>query len=582
MGEIPTLTEVVKDSNLVSMELLIDGKDLSDTYQVVAITILQEINKIPSARITIIDGEPDKEDFAVSSSNDFKPGKKVVINLGYLFNNEKVFEGIIISHSIKVNNGCSELNIEAKDKTARMTISKGSNHFRDKTDSEIAEQLLHQNTITGCKIEPSKPKHKQLVQSNVTDWDYMISRIDVSGLFCVIDNSTVNIKKPDKTGNPKLLLTYGNDILDLHTEMDSRIQNSEVKTSVWDFKTQKVISEDSQTNAIKGESKASVTDLAGVADKPFQIRSSVSLTQEEIKAIAESKKTKQELSKIKGKVKYQGTRAVMAGDFILIEGVGTNFTGKIFVSAVQHEYADGDWTTEATLGWNEQFFSEQTNAHNAASATGQVSGIQGLQCAVVTDIMDSDGEFRVKVRLPAVNDQDEGIYARVATLDAGNNRGTFFRPEISDEVIVGFVNNDASHPVILGMLLSSTKASPIQPESSNDKKGYVSRTGIKLTFDDGQKIVTIETPGNRVFELNDTANTITVKDGTGNKITMEQSGVTVEAAVNLTLKAGATLSLSAPTLTIKADGTASMEGSGSMSLKSSGITELKGSLVKIN
>jgi uncharacterized protein involved in type VI secretion and phage assembly len=351
---------------------------------------------------------------------------------------------------------------------------------------------------------------------------------------------------------------------------------------VWDFKTQQVIKEDSETKGVKDESKASIDDLAGVANKPYEIKSSVPLDQEEIRLIAEAKKTKQELSKIKGKVKYQGTKKVMAGDFILIEGIGNNFTGKIFVSAVNHEYADGDWTTEATLGWNEQFFAEQTNSNNAAAATGQLSNMQGLQNAIVTDIEDPEGEFRVKVRLPAVNDKDEGVYARVATLDAGNNRGTFFRPEKGDEVIVGFINNDASHPVIVGMLHSSKNASPLDPESANNKKGYVSRSQIKILIDDGEKSITIETPGGNVFSMNDTESAVSLKDANGNKITMDQSGITIEAATVLTLKAGTSLSIAAPQLAMKADAELKLEAGATSTVSSSGTMNIKGSIVNIN
>lgn len=582
MPEIPTLAETIKDTNLVSMELLVDGKDVSDIYQIVSITIQQQINKIPAARIMIIDGEVNKEDFAASSSNDFKPGKKIEIRLGYTSENEKLFEGIIISNAIKINNDCSELNIEAKDETAKMTIAKGNNYFNDKSCSDIAEDLLNQNNITDTDIEQVSSKYKQLVQSNITDWDYMISHIDVNGLFCVIDNAKVIIKKPDKDADAKLKLTYGKDILELHTEMDSRIQNAAVTTYVWDFKTQQVIKEDTETTAIKDESQASVNDLAAVANKPYEIRSSVSLTQEEIKSITDSKKMKQELSKIKGKVKYQGTKNVIAGDFISIEGVGINFTGKVFVSGVQHEYADGDWTTEATLGWDEQFFSEQINPQNAASATGQISNIQGLQSAVVTDITDAEGEFRVKIKLPAVNNQEEGVYARVATLDAGNNRGTFFRPEIDDEVIVGFMNNDASHPVILGMLHSNTKASPLQPASDNNLKGYVSRSQIKMLFDDGENSITIQTPGGNVFSMSDAENKISLADSNGNKIIMEPSGITIDAATALTLKAGTILSIAAPQLSLKADGELKAEGGATSTVSSNGVMNIKGSIVNIN
>ncbi|HEY8968001.1 MAG TPA: type VI secretion system tip protein VgrG, partial [Puia sp.] len=489
---------------------------------------------------------------------------------------------IVITNTHRVNNNCAEFNIECKDETIKMTVNRSNRHFNDILDSEVAEKLLDDNKISDGSVSRSSVKHEQLVQSNITDWDFMISRIDVNGMICVIDNSQLTIRKPSPDDDAKLDLTYGADMLEFHADMDARLQTSSVRTMTWDFKKQQVQTVESEDPGVKEEGDFTTSNLAAVNDQPFEMRTPAPMTQDEQQAVTNARKLRQAFSKIKAKVKYQGVTTVLPGDFITINGVGKNFNGKAFVSALQHEFADGDWVTEATLGWNEQFFAEQTSPNQAASATGQSSSVQGLQTAVVTGITDSGGEYRVKIRLPLVNDQDDGIYARVATLDAGDKRGSFFRPEVNDEVVVGFMNNDPRHPVILGMLHSSAKSAPLEPESANPKKGYVSRSGIKLIFNDDEKSVRIETPGSRVFELNDNAGSITVQDGDGNKMVIDSGGVTLEAAQDLTIKGGSSVSISAPQISIKADGTMSVEGSGSVSVSSSGIAELKGSLVKIN
>jgi Rhs element Vgr protein len=380
----------------------------------------------------------------------------------------------------------------------------------------------------------------------------------------------------------KLDLTYGANILEFHADMDARTQTSSVKTLSWDFENQKVLITESEDSKAPEEGEFTRSDLAAVTDQPLEMRTSATLSQHETQAIANARKLRQDLSKIKAKVKYQGITDVLPGDFITINGAGKNFNGKAFVSAIQHEYADGDWITEATLGWNEQFFSEQTSPHHAASATGQSSSLHGLQTGIVTAITDNNGQYRVKIRLPLVNDQDEGIYARVATLDAGDKRGTFFRPEINDEVVVGFMNDDPRNPVILGMLHSSAKSAPLEPDSANPEKGYVSRSGIKLIFNDDKKSVVIETPGSRVFEMSDDSNSITLKDANGNKMVIDQNGITIESASDLTIKAATSISIASPQISLKADASMSVEGTGSASIGSSGITEIKGSLVKIN
>lgn len=463
-----------------------------------------------------------------------------------------------------------------------MTVNKSNRHYNDIVDSDIVSKLLSDNDITNTQVEDSKPKHEQLVQSNITDWDFMISRIDVNGMICVITNGQLTVKKPALEDAAKLDLTYGADILEFHADMDARTQAASVKTLSWDFENQKVVTTESEDSKAPEEGSFTRSDLSSVIKQPLEMRTSATLSKEETQAIANAKKLRQDLSKIKAKVKYQGVATVLPGDFININGAGKNFSGKAFVSAIQHEYTDGDWVTEATLGWNEQFFAEQTNPTHAASATGQSSSLHGLQIGIVTGITDNTGQYRIKIRLPMVNDQDDGIYARVATLDAGDNRGTFFRPETNDEVLVGFMNDDPRNPVILGMLHSSAKSAPLDPQDSNPEKGYVSRSGIKLIFNDEQKSIHIETPGNRVFEMNDSESSILLQDGDGNKIVIDSSGVTVEAATNLTLKAGSSLSIAAPQISIQADASLSLEGSGSTSVSSSGVMEIKGSLVKIN
>jgi uncharacterized protein involved in type VI secretion and phage assembly len=144
------------------------------------------------------------------------------------------------------------------------------------------------------------------------------------------------------------------------------------------------------------------------------------------------------------------------------------------------------------------------------------------------------------------------------------------------------MNDDPRCPVILGMLHSSAKPSPLEPAGGNPEKGYVSRSGIRLIFSDEQRSIHIETPGRRVFEMNDSDNSMTMKDANGNQVVIKQTSVTIEAAADLTIKAGTSISIAAAQLSIKADASLTLEGSGSTSIGSSGITEVKGSLVRIN
>ena len=107
--------------------------------------------------------------------------------------------------------------------------------------------------------------------------------------------------------------------------------------------------------------------------------------------------------------------------------------------------------------------------------------MHGLQVGIVTELAGDPGkEHRIRVKVPLAGMDEQGVWARVATLDAGDQRGTVFRPEKDDEVVLGFFHDDPAQPVVLGMLHSSAKAPPIEPTDDNDEKGYVSRSKIAL------------------------------------------------------------------------------------------------------
>jgi uncharacterized protein involved in type VI secretion and phage assembly len=256
------------------------------------------------------------------------------------------------------------------------------------------------------------------------------------------------------------------------------------------------------------------------------------------------------------------------------------------------------WSTEINFGLEPEWFAEKVEVKSPAAQRGLIPSLQGLQIGIVTSLEDPEGEDRVQVKLPVINNNEEGVWARVATLDAGKERGSFFRPEIGDEVIVGCINNDPSQIIILGMLNSSAKPAPLTAANTNHEKGYVSREKMKMIFNDEKKSFTLETPAGNKIVLNEDEKQVQIEDQNGNKIKMEQGSVSIESAQALKIKAGTDITIEAVNITLApsanlsvgAGGGAELKlGSGSASLKAptakiegSGITEIKGGLVKIN
>jgi uncharacterized protein involved in type VI secretion and phage assembly len=182
----------------------------------------------------------------------------------------------------------------------------------------------------------------------------------------------------------------------------------------------------------------------------------------------------------------------------------------------------------------------------------------GVYPALVSDIRDPDGRGRVKVKFPWISDSAGGAYevwARLATLMAGPNRGTWFVPDPNDEVLVAFEFGDPRRPYVVGALWNGVDSPPESMDGAgrNFKKVIRSRNGVKVTLDDtdGQEQFVCETPGGQKVTLKDGPGTVTIEDSNGNSIKLETAGVTVTASAKVTVNASA-VEVSAGMVTVNA------------------------------
>jgi uncharacterized protein involved in type VI secretion and phage assembly len=180
----------------------------------------------------------------------------------------------------------------------------------------------------------------------------------------------------------------------------------------------------------------------------------------------------------------------------------------------------------------------------------------GVYPALVSDLNDPDQQGRVKIKLPWAPDPGGGEYsawARIATLMAGNNRGTWFIPDVDDEVLIAFEGGDPRSPFIVGALWNGSDSPPEQIDSQNNIKVIRSRNGVKITLDDssGQESFIVETPGGQKITLKDGPGSIEVADSNGNSIKLESSGITVNASAKVTINAS-TVEISAGNVTVNA------------------------------
>ena len=196
----------------------------------------------------------------------------------------------------------------------------------------------------------------------------------------------------------------------------------------------------------------------------------------------------------------------------------------------------------------------------------------GVAVAQVVSNLDSLGQGRVQISIRWLTDAQP--WARVAVLSAGHDRGTWFIPQVGDEVLVAFEHGDPLQPYVIGSLWNSTDTPPATATTDPIMRRLV------------------KTPAGHVIELDDTKQSITITSSSGQKvaITPEKidlsagngaSEVTLETSGTITLKASLKIELQAPEISISGT-TLELSADATATLKASGSCTVKGAIVEIN
>jgi phage baseplate assembly protein V len=207
-----------------------------------------------------------------------------------------------------------------------------------------------------------------------------------------------------------------------------------------------------------------------------------------------------------------------------------------------------------------------------------MSKVAGVVTGVVTAVKDPDQQGRVQLSFPFLGGQNQSTWAPVATLMAGGGRGSWFMPEVGDEVLVAFDHGDFDHPFVVGFLWNGQDQPPASDITPSVRR-LQTVSGHKVDFDDrdgsqkitiktqgghtiemndvaGSESITITTSGNQQIQMQDTPATITIQTAMQNQVIVSDAppGVTIQAPSGIVtvscamanITADATLNVSAP------------------------------------
>lgn len=529
----------VVGGGVIVYEVAVNGKPIPGEYQVYHIVAEQALNKLPYARISLLDGNPSSENFAISASATFVPGAELTIKAGYNAVSTLIFSGIVTKQAIRIDNSRGPLlEIECRDKAVKLIVGRKSQAWAKTKDSDALSSIISQAGLS-AQVSATTALHEELVQYYASDWDFILMRAELNSMVVSAINGKLSIFNPTQNTSSAATITYGDDVYAFHAELNAVTQLNQVKASSWDYQNQQLINATAPNN-LAGAGNLSSKTLAGVINLPqFELQTSAAEPQAQLTAWAAAQMLKSELAKIRGKVRVQGRANLLPGMYITLDGFGARFDGLHLISSVHHELENGNWMCEYQFGLAPEWFVENCEVA-APPAAGLLPGIQGLFNATVKQIHnDPDNEYRILVEVALFNDKQQGLWARLTNFYSTNGQGAFFLPEVGDEVILGFLNQDPRYPIIIGSVYSQKNKpySEFVPNAENSLKGIVSKKELRIMFDDKDQILTIITPNKNTMVFDDKAGQIKIQDQNQNSMVMSSSGIAIKSPQSITIEA---------------------------------------------
>jgi len=527
------------------------GTSMPGTYELLSLDIEREVNRIPRCRLRFLDGDLQEQSFPISDSALFAPGAEVKVALRYGDEADTpVFAGLVVRHSLNLSPRGSILAVELMDKAVALTQPRKSVVHPPTSDAAVLDTLCSGAGLTVAKAATTAPaEHEELIQYNSTDWDFILMRAEAQGMILAITDGAVTLAKVSEKGSSTHEYTYGiDDLFDVDLETDGLYQPAAVKGVAWDIETLAATDTTAatvaavKTNTLGAPDGATLAGALGFADET--LTHAAPIDAKELQAWVDGRVARARKAMVRGRISVRGKGDIALLDGLKLEGFGDRFAGTSTITGIRHRVSKSGWSTDLQVGFSPELFAERRTSVGPP-AGGLLPAATTLQIGVVAAFKEDPlGAFRIRVLVPGIDAAEGVVWARLACPDAGSERGYVFRPEVGDEVVLGFLGGDPRQAVVLGSLFSKKNIPPVATiDADNKLRGIVSKSGIAIALIDEEKpVVSITTPGGHSLTMSEEAGSIEVVDLNGNSIKLDDTGITLTSAKDVIVK-GANITL---------------------------------------
>ena len=568
-------------------EVLVDGAKLDNKYvsQLLDVQVRDNLRLPDTAVVRMRD-----PDGTYIDTHPFKPGAMVEIKMAAIDEVAVVslFKGEIVALEPEFTEGHCIIAARAYDRGHRLNRNRTSRTFQNQSAEDMVRAVAQAAGLSAGTVESTGAVHQFFQQSMETDWEFCWRLASMYDFEFFVDDRKFSFRKR-KRDAVAATLKWGEELLTFKPRMSAVGQVSQVRVANHDPKARQdlVGVASSSPPATTAQAATTRSSLVGqLAGGTVTVADRVVTTASEASKLAQSTLDRLSSSFVEAEGKAFGNPKVCAGATVKIESVGS-FSGEYVLSQTMHTFRGGSgYTTSFVIsGRSAHTFADLVRSGNSNS-NGKPSWASSLVIGIVTNTNDTDGMGRVRVKFPALGDNIEGWWARIATLNAGPERGVFMLPQVNDEVVVGFEHGDPRRPFVLGCLYNGSRGKTPADlrDPSNDRKALFGVKTDHEVFVAGTQKMTLRTGEKMTVEVNKNG-----RNGTGDYLLDAKGNITEKAMQAVKIEANQTIDLKASqSVTVKGSGTVNVESSGPLTLKgatidiqASGPLTLKGAIINI-
>lgn len=355
-----------QDFYVPAFKVKLRGRELPDDVvrDVVQVSYKDNIEEVDSFEIMINNWDAESRSFKYSDEETFDPGKQIELLMGYHGKDplRLMIKGEITS--LKPNfpsAGQPTLAITGLNILHRLRKKQESCTYTKLTDSQIASQIAKRLGLQVCTNPTAAGEEKPidyLFQDNEYDILFLWERARKIGydLFVVEEANgqcapgqlyfgpTFNVRRTTYK------LHLGSSLVDFQPELATHKQVGKVKVQGWDAKAKKKIEatatrEDLKTAGLGTEGRQDALEQS-FGDREEVISNLPVNSEDEAKKLAIAALNNIARDLVTGHGTIVGLPDLRAGSVVMIDGLGTRFSGRYFLTATTHTINDSGYTTQ--------------------------------------------------------------------------------------------------------------------------------------------------------------------------------------------------------------------------------------------